>query len=62
VAKFDDLPARYWSNIDRQPPFDLYFRDKPRLNGAEIRDIVAFLKTLTDGYATRGQASARADH
>jgi cytochrome c peroxidase len=62
VAKFDDLPARYWSNIDRQPPFDRYFRDKPPLNGAEIRDIVAFLKTLTDGYATRGEASASADH
>jgi cytochrome c peroxidase len=54
VAKFDDLPARYWSNLDRQPPFDRHLGDKSALNGAEIRDIVAFLKTLSDGYAPRG--------
>jgi cytochrome c peroxidase len=60
VAKFDDLPAPYWSNLDRQPPFDRHFRDTAALNGAEIRDIVAFLKTLTDGYAPRGEAPARA--
>ena len=53
VAKFDDLPARYWSNLDRQPPFDRHFGDKSALSGAEIRDIVAFLKTLSDGYAPR---------
>jgi cytochrome c peroxidase len=62
VAKFDDLPAPYWSNLDRQPPLDRHFRDKAALNAAEIRDIVAFLKTLTDGYATRSEASGRADH
>jgi cytochrome c peroxidase len=60
VAKFDDLPAPYWSNLDRQPPFDRHFGDKAALNGAEIRDIVAFLKTLTDGYAPRGEAPGRA--
>jgi cytochrome c peroxidase len=61
-AKFDDLPESYWINLDRQPPFDRHFRDKPPLNGAQIRDIVAFLKTLTDGYAPRSEASGRADH
>jgi cytochrome c peroxidase len=57
VAKFDDLPAKYWSNLEREPPLDRHLGDKPALNGAEIRDIVAFLKTLTDGYcntATHG--------
>jgi cytochrome c peroxidase len=53
VAKFDDLPARYWSNLDRQPPFDRHLGGKSALNAAEIRDIVAFLKTLSDGYAPR---------
>jgi cytochrome c peroxidase len=53
VAKFDDLPARYWSDLDTQPPFGRHLGDKSALNGAEIRDIVAFLKTLSDGYAPR---------
>jgi cytochrome c peroxidase len=52
VARFDDLPAKYWSNLDSQPPLDRHRGDKPALNDAEIRDIVAFLKTLTDGYAS----------
>jgi cytochrome c peroxidase len=60
VAKFDDLPAPYWSNLDREPPFDRHFGDKAALNAAQVRDIVAFLKTLTDGYAPRGEAPARA--
>ena len=53
VAKFDDLPARYRSNLERQPPLDRHAGDRPALNEAEIRDIVAFLKTLSDGYARR---------
>jgi cytochrome c peroxidase len=60
VAKFDDLPAPYWRNLDREPPFDRHLGGEPSLNGAEIRDIVAFLKTLSDGYAPRGAAAARA--
>jgi cytochrome c peroxidase len=61
VAKFDDLPTRYWGNLDREPPFDRQLGDKPALDGAEIRDIVAFLRTLTDGYAKRSDASRRPD-
>jgi cytochrome c peroxidase len=53
AAKFDDLPAPYWSNLDKQAPFDRHVGDKAALNRAEIRDIVAFLKTLSDGYAPR---------
>ena len=46
----DDLPARYAPNIDRESPFDQQSPGKPSLSKAEIRDIVAFLQTLTDGY------------
>jgi cytochrome c peroxidase len=60
AAKFDDLPAKYWSNLDSQPPLDRHLGDKPTLNDAEIGDIVAFLKTLTDGYAQRRDAPLRA--
>ena len=50
VAKFDDLPRRYWANINTEPPFDRKKGDKPALDEAEIKDVVAFLGTLTDGY------------
>jgi cytochrome c peroxidase len=51
VQKFDDLPQRYWANLNTDPPFDRRRGDKPTLNDAEIKDIAAFLNTLTDGYA-----------
>lgn len=50
VVKFDDLPAQYQRNLDIQAPFDRHLGDQPALTDAEIRDIVAFLSTLTDGY------------
>ncbi len=51
VEIFNDLPKRYWKNIDRSdPPFDKQAGDKPPLSPAEEQDIIAFLKTLTDGY------------
>jgi cytochrome c peroxidase len=51
VAKFDDLPAQYHDNINREPPFGGKPGDRPALSPAEIDDIVAFLGTLTDGYS-----------
>jgi len=61
VAKFDDLPAQYWGNLDSEPPLDRRRGDKPALNDAEIHDIVAFLQTLTDGYAgAKAQTPPRA--
>jgi cytochrome c peroxidase len=48
VRKYDDLPQRYWDNINTDPPFDRSAADKPALDDAEIDDVVAFLKTLTD--------------
>ncbi|SDI46197.1 cytochrome-c peroxidase [Paraburkholderia phenazinium] len=50
VQKFDDLPQRYWANLNTDPPFDRKPGDKPALDEAEIKDVVAFLNTLTDGY------------
>lgn len=50
VQKFDDLPKRYWSNINTEAPFDRKPGEQPAMNEAEIKDVVAFLNTLTDGY------------
>ncbi|TXI82964.1 MAG: c-type cytochrome, partial [Cupriavidus sp.] len=46
----DDLPAAYVGNLNRDAPFGQKPGDKPRLSEAEVQDIVAFLKTLSDGY------------
>jgi cytochrome c peroxidase len=48
VNAFDDLPARYRGNVNSEAPFGGSPGDKPRLSEAEIQDVVAFLKTLTD--------------
>jgi cytochrome c peroxidase len=50
VDKYDDLPERYSANLNRDPPFDRKAGQAPALTDAEIDDVVAFLKTLTDGY------------
>jgi cytochrome c peroxidase len=47
----NDLPAKYLGNIETtKAPFNRAARQGPALNDAEINDIVAFLRTLTDGY------------
>jgi cytochrome c peroxidase len=50
VLKFNDLPKKYWDNINMDPPFGRKAGDPPALTDAEIDDVVAFLGTLTDGY------------
>lgn len=50
VVKFDDLPAQYHANVNTEPPFDRKPGDEPALSAAEINDVIAFLRTLTDGY------------
>jgi cytochrome c peroxidase len=57
VRKFDDLPQRYWANLNTDPPFDRKPGDKPALDEAEIKDVVAFLNTLTDGYKAEDQVA-----
>ena len=51
---YDDLPQRYWANVSHEVPFAPLPDGRPRLNGKEIDDIVAFLGTLTDGYKPQG--------
>jgi cytochrome c peroxidase len=49
---YNDLPKRYLGNVSRgEVPYDTKRGQKPRLNDAEIADVVAFLKTLDDGFA-----------
>jgi cytochrome c peroxidase len=50
VLKFDDLPAEYHGNLDRAVPFDRHAGERPTLSEADVQAIVAFLRTLTDGY------------
>src|SRR5262249_49844272 len=49
-AEFNDLPERYRDNINTDPPSGPAPGAEPALSDAEIDDVVAFLKTLTDGY------------
>jgi cytochrome c peroxidase len=50
VRNFDDLPAQYHDNVNMEAPFGGKPGDKPRMTEGEMRDVIAFLKTLTDGY------------
>lgn len=51
VQKYDDLPQKYHANVDvTDPPFDRHPGDKPAMSEQDEADIIAFLKTLTDGY------------
>jgi cytochrome c peroxidase len=53
VRKFDDLPPAYRANVNVEPPFGRRAGETPPLSPDEIADIVAFLKTLTDGYRAK---------
>jgi cytochrome c peroxidase len=46
-----DLPRPYQANIDRQAPFGRRIGEPPAFDAADIRDMLAFLTALTDGYA-----------
>ena len=53
VLKFNDLPAKYVANIDNvDPPLNRTLGQRPALSHHEEKDIIAFLKTLDDGYYT----------
>lgn len=55
VRKFDDLPERYRANVNTEPPFGGNPGQAPALNATEIRDVVAFLHTLDDGWKKPGR-------
>lgn len=50
VHKFDDLPPGAADNVDRDAPLDRVAGGSPALTEAEIDDLIAFLRTLNDGY------------
>ncbi len=62
---FDDLPAEYQNNVNHEPPFDRAAGEAPALSAGEIRDVIAFLGTLTDAdltppHAERNRRRSRA--
>ena len=60
VHLFDDLPPGYPDNIDHDPPLDRKPGAHRALSEADIDDLIAFLKTLTDGYVVPAPAPAAA--
>jgi cytochrome c peroxidase len=51
VMVFDDVPKQYQANIDyADAPFDVKPTDKPAMTDQDIKDIIAFIGTLNDGY------------
>jgi cytochrome c peroxidase len=51
VQKFDDIPLQYRANVDvSDPPFDRHLGEMPAMTAQDEADIIAFLKTLNDGY------------
>lgn len=51
VMKYDDLPRQYWGNVDKfDEPFTLHQGQPPAMTQKEENEVIAFLKTLTDGY------------
>ncbi|HVY37387.1 MAG TPA: cytochrome c peroxidase [Polyangia bacterium] len=53
AGAFDDLPAIYWKNVNREPPFGGTPGAAPPLTRAERRDIGSFLQALTDADLAR---------
>jgi cytochrome c peroxidase len=50
VNRYDDLPTTLRHNVNVEAPFQPLPGNRPRLDTREIDAIVAFLRTLTDGY------------
>lgn len=58
VQPYDDLPSKYHHNVNVEAPFGQRPGAKPALTEAEIRDVVAFLGTLTDADAAAAGRAA----
>ncbi|MDE2269835.1 MAG: cytochrome-c peroxidase [Betaproteobacteria bacterium] len=51
VRKYDDLPPQYRANVDvTDPPLNRKLGEQPAMTAQDMRDIIAFLHTLNDGY------------
>ncbi|HEY3645960.1 MAG TPA: cytochrome c peroxidase [Gammaproteobacteria bacterium] len=58
--KFDDIPKAYLANMDAtDPPFDRKPGQAPAMTDQDMRDIIAFLGTLTDGYQPQASPAVR---
>jgi cytochrome c peroxidase len=53
VEAYDDLPPAYRKNVNREPPFGGKPGARPALDKAETRDLIAFLRALTDADLTK---------
>ena len=50
----NDIPRQYWANIDTaDAPFNRKPGQAPAMTDRDIDDIIAFLRTLNDGYRTK---------
>jgi cytochrome c peroxidase len=53
AQKFNDIPVQCQANADvSDPPFDRQLGETPAMTSQDEADIIAFLKTLNDGYQT----------
>ncbi|MBX3622480.1 MAG: c-type cytochrome [Rhizobacter sp.] len=59
AGRYNDLPRVYHRNVHTEPPFGGRPGDTPRLDAQDVRDIVAFLKTLTDADASTSPEGRR---
>jgi len=51
VQKFDDLPRAYAGSVNTmEVPYDRHRGERAALSPREVDEVVAFLRTLTDGY------------
>jgi cytochrome c peroxidase len=51
VQKYNDIPPQYHANVDvADPPFNRHLGETPAMTAQDETDIIAFLKTLNDGY------------
>ncbi|WP_394782002.1 cytochrome-c peroxidase [Undibacterium sp.] len=59
TVQFDDMPAKYRNNIDHvNAPMNRKKGSPPVFSDTEITDLVAFMKTLSDGYSLSSGAKA----
>jgi cytochrome c peroxidase len=63
VEMYDDLPPSHRVNVDASDaPFNGHRGEKPALNNQEIKDVVTFLKTLTDDYQDTNRVAVFDSH
>ena len=58
VEKYNDIPPQYRANVDTtDPPLNRTPGQRPANSQQDLQDIIAFVKTLTDGYNARPAAA-----